>query len=63
MTVPKRITLVLEADAEPPAMWCVRSPEVPGLNTQGATLAEALEMAADAVRVLGVDTRADEATG
>lgn len=57
----RRITFVLEADCEPPGepMWCVSSPELGGLLTQGRTLAEALEMAADAARGLELDLLPD----
>ena len=56
---PARVVLILEADkSEPgPPMWCVSSEDVPGLLTQGVTLAAALVNAADAVRTLGVNWR------
>lgn len=52
--MPERIVIVLELDTDPPGppVWVVSSPDVPGLRTQGRTVASALEMAADAVRGL-----------
>lgn len=55
-----RLTVTLDDDDAPP-MYLVRSPDVPGLVTESETLAGALEMAADALRAIGRDARADGA--
>jgi hypothetical protein len=56
----RRVTFILTEDTGTPGapIWCVRSPDLKGVNTQGATVAGALEMAADAVRALGADGKA-----
>lgn len=56
----RRITVVLEECVEPPGppMWVVSSPELPELHTEGMTVAGALAMAADAVRLLGLNAKA-----
>ena len=50
----QRITFELRRDPGD-STWSVRSPELRGINTQGQTIASALEMAADAVRGMGVN--------
>lgn len=46
----RRVVVVF--DPAPEGGYCVHSPDIPALVTEGETLVEALEMAADALKEL-----------
>lgn len=50
-----RITITLTQSVEDDGWWVVASSDVPGLHTQGRTIAAALANAADAVRAMQAD--------
>lgn len=59
----RRFTFEIEESLEGPgaAMFVVRCPELPGINTQGRTLASALRMAADALQTMRANVVAGSA--
>lgn len=62
----RRVTLVLEQFEGDDGWWCVSSPEIPSLHTEGRTLESAIGMAASAIRDLkaaGVDALANTGVG